>query len=59
MLQILEKIEKKIDKEIESSKLKSQGDNIEVLVDIVITHQDAQLEWNTLFQVHILLEIIL
>jgi hypothetical protein len=59
MLQSLDKIEEKVDKEIESSKLKSQGDNVEVLVDIIITHHNAQLEGHRLFQVHILLESVL
>jgi hypothetical protein len=33
-------------------------DNLEVLIDITITHQGTQLEWNTTFQVHLLSERI-
>jgi hypothetical protein len=59
MLQILDIIEKKLDKDIQSSKLKSQWKNIEVLVYINITHQDSQLEGNTSVQFHLFSESIL
>jgi hypothetical protein len=34
-------------------------DNIEVLVDIIITHQDTQLDENKVVQVYLMLERII